>query len=216
MVVGIGSGSTVVFAVQRLAERVRAEGLELVCIPTSFQALQLIRENGLTLGDLSSNPEIDVTIDGADELAPDLSCIKGGGGCHVQEKIVASCSKSFVVICDGSKRSDYLGQKWRRGVPIEVIPMAAEPVLKRLRELGAREPSLRMAKSKMGPVVSDNGNFIIDADFGELGEAHPPEPLNQTILCTPGVVESGLFLGMACKAYIGGPDGVRVLEAPTV
>jgi len=164
--------------------------------------LQLIREHKLVLGDLSSHPKIDVTIDGADELESELNCIKGGGGCHVQEKIVAHNSATFVIICDSSKVSDSLGQHWRRGVPIEVIPLAVEPITQELIAMGGK-PVLRMAKSKMGPVVSDNGNFILDVDFGSLTGQFEPADLNTKILAIPGVVETGLFIDMAKHAYIG-------------
>ncbi|MHA1519855.1 MAG: ribose 5-phosphate isomerase A [Promethearchaeota archaeon] len=203
MVVGIGSGSTVVYAVDRLVERVKTENLKVVCIPTSFQSTQLIVEGGLTLGDLSRYPDIDVDIDGADEVDDNLTLIKGGGGCHVQEKIVASCSKKLVIVADYRKDSHLLGEKWKKGIPIEVIPFAYVPVMKKLELMGGK-PTLRMAKSKAGPVVSDNGNFIVDVDFGLLEK---PAELNQQIKMIPGVVETGLFIKMAIKAYFGQADG---------
>jgi len=210
-VLGIGSGSTVVFAVQRIAHRVAKESLKLVCIPTSYQALQLIREHKLVLGDLSTSPVIDLCIDGADEITPALACIKGGGGCHVQEKIVAYNSAVFVVVCDSSKFAEHLGEHWRRGVPIEIVPLATEPITRKLRAMGG-DPKLRMAKSKMGPVVSDNGNFILDVDFGGLVGDKAPEKLDGAIRAIPGVVETGLFIGMANKVYLGCADGVRTIE----
>lgn len=204
-VVGVGSGSTIVYAVDRLVDRVH-EGLTLTCIPTSYQALQLIRNNGLRLSDLSENPEIDITIDGADEITRGLVCIKGGGGCHVQEKIVASNSKRMVVICDYSKVAENLGTVWKKGVPIEVIPMAIEPISLKMKRLGGK-PTLRMAKAKAGPVVSDNGNFVLDVDFGALVGEKAPEKLNQAILNIPGVVDTGLFLDLVHKCYVGTETG---------
>ncbi|EGD73779.1 ribose-5-phosphate isomerase [Salpingoeca rosetta] len=206
-VIGIGSGSTIVFAVDRLAERVREENLTVQCVPTSFQAIQLIRQHNLPLSDLSATPKIDVAIDGADEMTPDLACIKGGGGCLVQEKIVAYNSDTFVLIADGSKESDALGTKWTRGVPIEVIPMAYVPIQKQLEGMGATA-KLRMATSKAGPCVTDNGNFIIDAHFGALqGDSLAPAALEKTLCMIPGVVDCGLFVGMAKEAFIGREDG---------
>lgn len=203
MVVGIGSGSTVVYAVERLIEKVKNEKLTIVCIPTSFQSIQLIVEGGLTLGDLSRYPEIDVDIDGADEVDSNLQLIKGGGGCQVQEKIVASASKQVVIIADYRKDSKNLGENWKKGVPIEVIPMAYVPILNAIHKMGGKA-SLRMAKNKAGPVISDNGNFILDAVFGEIQD---PVTLNEKLTLITGVVETGLFTNMAIKAFFGQADG---------
>ena len=209
MILGIGSGSTVVYAVKAIAEINKNKELNLKCIPTSFQSHQLIVENGLTLVTLDQYPEIDLDIDGADEIDKSLNLIKGGGGCLVQEKIIASSSKKLVIIADYTKKSEVLGENWRNGVPIEVIPLAYVPIMKRLEKLGGK-PVLRMAKAKAGPVVSDNGNFIIDVDFGKIEN---PSELNIKLLQIPGVVDSGFFLGMTSKAYIGLKDGkVEILE----
>ena len=203
MVLGIGSGSTVVYAVEKIAELNKENDLELKCIPTSFQSYQLIVENGLTLVSLDQYPEIDLDIDGADEIDKNLNLIKGGGGCLVQEKIVASNSKSFVIVADFRKNSENLGEKWKRGIPIEVIPISYVPIMKKLEKLGGT-PVLRMAQAKAGPLISDNGNFIIDVNFGEIMD---PGKLNLNILTIPGVVDTGLFIDMASKAYIGLEDG---------
>ena len=209
MILGIGSGSTVVYAVKKIAEINKAKNMDLKCIPTSFQSHQLIVENGLPLVSLDQYPEIDLDIDGADEIDKSLNLIKGGGGCLVQEKIIASASKKLVIIADYTKKSEVLGENWRNGVPIEVIPLAYVPIMKRLEKLGGK-PVLRMAQAKAGPVVSDNGNFIIDVDFGKIEN---PTELNVNLLQIPGVVDSGLFLGMTSKAYIGLKDGnVEILE----
>ena len=203
MILGIGSGSTVVYAIKKIAEINKAKNMDLKCIPTSFQSHQLIVENALTLVSLDQYPEIDLDIDGADEIDKSLNLIKGGGGCLVQEKIIASSSKKLVIIADYTKKSEFLGEHWKKGVPIEIIPLAHVPIMKRLEKFGGT-PVLRMAKAKVGPVVSDNGNFIIDADFGIIKN---PLDLNLKILQIPGVVDSGLFLGMAQMAYIGQEDG---------
>jgi ribose 5-phosphate isomerase A len=203
MILGIGSGSTVVYAVKKIVEINKAKNMDLKCIPTSFQSRQLIVENGLTLVTLDQYPEIDLDIDGADEIDNSLNLIKGGGGCLVQEKIIASASKKLVIIADFTKKSEFLGEHWKKGVPIEIIPLAHVPIMKRLEKLGGT-PVLRMAQAKAGPVVTDNANFIIDADFGVLKN---PLDLNLKLLQIPGVVDSGLFLGMAQAAYIGQKDG---------
>ncbi len=203
MVLGIGSGSTVVYAVKKIAEINKAKNLNLKCIPSSFQSRQLIVENGLTLVSLDQYPIIDLDIDGADEIDDSLNLIKGGGGCLVQEKILASAAKKLVIIADYTKKSEILGENWHNGVPIEIIPSALVPILMKLEKFEGK-PVLRMAKAKAGPVVSDNGNFIVDVDFGQIKN---PSDLNLKILQIPGVVDSGLFLAMAQTAYIGQKDG---------
>jgi ribose 5-phosphate isomerase A len=209
MILGIGSGSTVVYAIEKIAELNKANSLNLKCIPTSFQSYQLIVENGLTLVSLDQYPELDLDIDGADEIDKDLNLIKGGGGCLVQEKIIASNSKKLVIIADYRKNSDSLGEQWKKGVPIEVIPMSYIPLMKKLKKWGG-SPKLRMAQAKAGPLVTDNGNFIIDVDFGIISN---PKDLNMKILQLPGVVDTGLFIEMTSKAYIGTEKGdVIILE----
>jgi len=203
MVVSIGSGSTVVYAVNRLVERTKREGLKVVCIPTSFQSIQLIVNGGLTLGDLSRYPKIDVDIDGADEVDENLNLIKGGGGCLLQEKIIASNSEKLVIVADYRKDSKILGEKWKKGVPIEVVSMAYVPLMKKMAKMGG-SPILRLAEKKAGPLITDNGNFILDVDFGEISD---PKMLNQRIKMLPGVVETGLFIEMAEKVYFGQKDG---------
>uniref|UniRef100_A0A7N6BNP6 Ribose-5-phosphate isomerase n=2 Tax=Anabas testudineus TaxID=64144 RepID=A0A7N6BNP6_ANATE len=211
-VVGVGSGSTIVYAVDRLAERVRQEKLNIVCVPTSFQARQLILQHGLTLSDLDRHPELDVAIDGADEVDADLTLIKGGGGCLTQEKIVAGCAKHFIVIADYRKDSKALGQQWKKGVPIEVIPMAYIPVSRTIARRFGGEASLRMAVSKAGPVVTDNSNFILDWKFEQ---SQNWKEVNTAIKMIPGVVETGLFVSMAERAYFGMEDGsVQVRDPP--
>ncbi|KAG5265471.1 hypothetical protein AALO_G00242850 [Alosa alosa] len=213
-VVGVGSGSTIVYAVDRLAERVRQEKLKIVCVPTSFQARQLILKHGLTLSDLDRHPELDVAIDGADEVDAGLALIKGGGGCLTQEKIVAGCAKHFIVIADFRKDSKSLGQQWKKGVPIEVIPMAYVPVSRTLAKRFGGEAVLRMAVSKAGPVVTDNSNFILDWKFEH---SQNWKEVNTAIKMIPGVVETGLFVGMAEKAYFGMEDGsVKVRDPPII
>ncbi|KAH1169661.1 ribose-5-phosphate isomerase [Mauremys mutica] len=203
-VLGIGSGSTIVPVVHRLAERVKQENLNVVCIPTSFQARQLILQNGLSLSDLDRHPELDVAIDGADEVDSDLSLIKGGGGCLTQEKIVAGYAKCFVVVADYRKNSKNLGEQWKKGIPIEVIPMAYVPVTRALTRKFGGVAELRMAVRKAGPVVTDNGNFILDWKFDKV---HKWNEVNTAIKMIPGVVETGLFINMADVVYFGMEDG---------
>lgn len=204
-VIGIGSGSTVVYAVQRLRERVANEQLRIVCVPTSFQSRQLIIQGGLRLGELEVHPELDCVIDGADEVDAQLNLIKGGGGCLLQEKIVASCAKRMIVIADYTKSSQRLGEQYVKGIPIEVVPMAYEPLRRRIEAKFGGEVNLRMAVAKAGPCVTDNGNFILDWKNFALDQEW--ERVNTELLVMPGVVETGLFLGMAVRAYFGMLDG---------
>ncbi|XP_006074798.1 ribose-5-phosphate isomerase [Bubalus kerabau] len=211
-VLGIGSGSTIVHAVQRIAERVKQENLKLVCIPTSFQARQLILQYGLTLSDLDRHPEIDLAIDGADEVDADLNLIKGGGGCLTQEKIVAGNASRFIVIADFRKDSKNLGDQWHKGIPIEVIPMAYVPVSRTVTQKFGGMIELRMAVNKAGPVVTDNGNFILDWKFDRV---HKWSEVNIAIKMIPGVVDTGLFINMAERVYFGMQDGsVNMREKP--
>lgn len=193
------------YAVERLAERVRQEDLKVLCIPTSFQARQLIIDHELTLSDLEITPELDVAVDGADEADGALTLIKGGGGCLLQEKVVAAAAKEFVVIADYRKKSSQLGEQWQRGVPIEVVGMAYKPVIASIhRQLGGKAV-LRQAKAKAGPVVTDNGNLLLDWHFE--GPQKDWDKINTTLKMIPGVVETGLFVRMAKCAYFGMADG---------
>lgn len=204
-VVGIGSGSTIVYAAERLAERVSKEKLNVVCIPTSFQAKQLIVKHDLRLGSLDTHPTVDVCIDGADEVDLNLDLIKGGGACLLQEKIVASCARDLIIIADYTKDSVKLGDQYKKGIPIEVIPMSYVPIQNKIRNKFGGEVNLRMAVAKAGPVITDNGNFILDwVNFKQLDDWNQ---VNTVIRMIPGVVETGLFIGMARIVYFGQADG---------
>ncbi|XP_050435013.1 ribose-5-phosphate isomerase [Adelges cooleyi] len=212
MALGVGSGSTIVYSIQRLAQRVREEKLSVVCVPTSYQARQLIHDHGLTLGDLDTHPKLDCTIDGADEIqVGTLTCIKGGGGCLTQEKIVASCSNKLIIVVDGSKEANQLGQKWKKGIPIEVIPMAYKPIKIKIEEKYGGKAVLRASAHKAGPLVSDNGNFILDWIFPE--DRLCWASVHSYIKLIPGVIETGLFIDMTDECLVGDVQGnVRVLK----
>ncbi|CAK9299465.1 unnamed protein product [Gordionus sp. m RMFG-2023] len=165
MRVGLGSGTTVVYAAQKLGELIKSGKLmDIKCVPSSYQAKQLIQNAGLRLTSLDESNLLDIYIDGADEVDSNSNLIKGGGGCLVQEKIVAYNSKRFIVIADYRKDSKVLGQNWNRGIPIEVIPVAITPVQIFLNGSieGAGPAVLRMSHEIMGPARTENGNFIID------------------------------------------------------
>lgn len=202
-VVGVGSGSTVVYVAERLGQLPQKS--QFVCIPTGFQSKQLIIDNGLTLGTIEQFPRVDIAFDGADEVDSHLALIKGGGACLFQEKLVAEAAHKFIVVADFRKESSALGSKWTQGVPIEIVPNSYAKVTLDLQGLGARKVVLRQGGlAKAGPVVTDNNNFLLDADFGEIAD---PEKLHAQIKALVGVVETGLFTKMAAKAYFGQENG---------
>lgn len=204
-VIGVGTGKSSQYALAQLAHRVKSENLRVFCIPTSIPSRDLILNYKLPLSELSIHPEVDIAFDGADEVDANLNCLKSTGGVHTQEKCVASCSKQWVFIGDSSKRSDKLGEKYRGGVAVEVLPIIYVPVLNKLRKLnGALNATLRLAKSKAGPVVTDHGNFIIDVGFGVIDN---PGMLASTIIEIPGVVEHSIFSGLCSMALFGETDG---------
>ena len=211
MRVGLGTGSTTAFAIAALGRRVREDGLRVAGVPTSFAAERLARAHGvplITLDDLGLDalapgaPALDVALDGADEVDPALGLVKGRGGAHVREKVVASLAARFVVLADASKRVARLGTTMP--VPVEVLPMAAAAVARSLRGLGAA-PVLRMALAKDGPVVTDQGLWILDARFPDgIADA---AAVSLAIDTLPGVLGHGLFLGMATDVLVGHDDG---------
>ena len=193
-VVGLGSGSTASFAIHRLAERVRS-GLKIVGIPTSKATKTLAEQLGIPLTTLRDNPVIDIDIDGADEIDPQLNLIKGGGGAMLREKVIASASKRFVVVAESVKLVPHLG---KFPLPVEVISFAEALVKNRIEALGARAT---LRKQKDGSVyVTDEGHHILDCNFGEIAD---PAALNAKLHEIPGVVEHGLFIGMAETAFVG-------------
>ena len=191
-IVGLGSGSTATWAIRFLGDRVRS-GLKIVGIPTSQKTQQLAQQLGIPLGTLDQHPQIDIDIDGADEIDPQLNLIKGGGGALLREKIIASASRRFIVVGDSSKQVAHLG---KFPLPVEVIPFAQSLIAKRISALGA-QVSLRGGGN---PFVTDEGHHILDCTFGEILD---PAALAVKLHAIPGVVEHGLFIGMAETALIG-------------
>ena len=198
-VVGLGSGSTAQFALERLGDRVD-EGLEITGVPTSFQAREIATSAGIELTTLEEvGGSLDIAIDGADQFAG-ADLIKGGGGAHAREKIVNTAADRLLIVVDSTKESDALDIP----VPVEILSDARTTVARSVRELGG-EPTLRLAERKAGPVVTDNGNIILDCDFGEIGD---PRALAGDLASLPGVVEHGLFPGCADVIYMGTKTGV--------
>jgi ribose 5-phosphate isomerase A len=197
-VVGLGTGSTTAYAIEYIGERLKnGEISNIVGVPTSFQAEVLAKKYGIPLTTLDAIDRIDVAIDGADEVDPQKNLIKGGGAAHTREKVVDALAKEFIVVVDSGKLVDKLGSTFL--LPVEVIPMAVTPVMRRLAELGGK-PELRMGIKKAGPVVTDQGNLVIDVKFDSINN---PAQLESTINNIPGVLENGLFVGVADIILVG-------------
>jgi ribose 5-phosphate isomerase A len=199
-VVGLGTGSTAALAIAELGRKVREEGLEIIGIPTSYQAAMIAREHGIIARTLDDVSKIDIAIDGADEVDPNKNLIKGRGAAHTREKIVDTWAELFVVVIDESKLVEHLGEKFP--VPVEVLPFALRPVMESLQGLGA-DPIVRMGVKKDGPVITDQGNMIIDVRFAEIKD---PKALEGQLNNIPGVVENGLFAGLAHLVLVGTAD----------
>lgn len=209
MKLGLGSGSTAEEFVKVLAPVV-ANGLSIVGVPTSIRTGELAESLGINISTLDEHPQLDLTIDGADELDAQLRLIKGGGAAHLREKIVASASKQMAVIADHTKQVDMLGQF---ALPLEVLTFGLASTKKAIERLCADEfgltgsINLRMRDGK--PVETDNGNVVLDASFGRIPD---PEGLAKQLSQIPGLVEHGLFIDIADIAYVAGPDGVTTLR----
>jgi ribose 5-phosphate isomerase A len=202
MRLGLGTGSTAAYALESIGHRIREDGLDVQGVPTSFEAERLARRHDIPLASLDPDPDLDLAIDGADEVDEALRLIKGRGGAHTREKIVAAQAERFVVVVDPSKLVDRLGEQ--APVPVEVLPMAATPVARTLESLGA-SPALRTGTEKDGPVVTDQGLWILDAAFPD--GITDPTAVNRTLGMRPGVLDHGLFLELATDVIVGHPDG---------
>jgi len=197
-IVGLGTGSTTAYAIQYIGERLqKGELTNIVGVPTSFQAEVLAKKYGIPLTTLDAIAHIDIAIDGADEVDPHKNLIKGGGAAHTREKVVDSLANQFIVVVDSGKLVDKLGSTFL--LPVEVIPMAVTPVMNKLEQLGGK-PELRMGIKKAGPVVTDQGNLVIDVKFESIDN---PAELEKTINNMPGVLENGLFVGVADVILVG-------------
>jgi len=198
-VVGLGTGSTAAHAIRQLGRRVDS-GLDIEGIPTSFQSRERARDVAIPLASIDESTP-DVAIDGADQVA-NGNLIKGGGAAHAREKVVDAAADRFVVVVDPTKESEVLDVP----VPVEVLPDARTTVVAAISEAGG-EPTLRRAERKDGPVITDNGNLVLDCDFGTIDA---PADLAQRLSALPGVLEHGLFVGVADEIHVGHESGVDV------
>ncbi len=197
-IVGLGTGSTTAYTIQFLGDRLKEGDLkDIKGIPTSFQAEVLAKQYGIPLTTLDAIDHIDIAIDGADEVDPQKNLIKGGGAAHTREKIVDYLADQFIVVVDSSKVVDRLGSSFP--VPVEVIPMAIAPVMRAIEKLGGK-PELRMGVKKAGPVITDQGNMVIDVKFDTIDN---PGELEKTLNNIPGVLENGIFVGVTDLVLVG-------------
>jgi len=212
MVLGLGSGSTAALMIEALGAKLTSGELtDIVGVTTSFQGEVLASKLGIPLRNLSAVSYIDLAIDGADEVDPAFQLIKGGGACHVQEKLVAALAERFVVVVDSTKIVERLNLEFQ--LPVEVMPSAWRQVERNLAKLDGRA-DLRMAQRKAGPVITDQGNLVLDVSFD--GGIKDPETLENIINNIPGVLENGLFVNITDEVLVGditdGVAGVRSLE----
>jgi len=206
MTIGLGTGSTVFFLIHALAEKVK-QGFEFSAVPTSVQTAKLAQELGITLTTLDDVNELALTIDGADEVDPQLQLIKGGGAALLQEKIVAAAGKELIIITDESKMVPQLGAF---PLPVEVITFGWKQVQQKISKAGCPDVQLRMKDGK--PLLTDHQHYILDCRYGKIDDA---AALNTALHAIPGVVETGLFIGMATKIITGYSDG-RIVETPAL
>lgn len=199
MVLGLGSGSTAAHAIRAIGQG----GLEVVGVPTSYQAADVARDAGVPVRTLADVEGVDLAIDGADQIAG-MDVIKGGGGAHAREKVIDTAADRFVVVADETKVTDQLDDP----VPVEILPETKPVVADAVRALGG-QPSLRAATAKSGPVVTDNGNLLLDCAFGPLED---PGALATELAGTPGVVDHGLFVELADRIYVGSTAGVETYD----
>ncbi|PSQ97677.1 MAG: ribose 5-phosphate isomerase A [Bacteroidetes bacterium SW_9_63_38] len=202
MTLGLGTGSTAAYALQAIGRRISEENLDVRGVPTSFGAERLAHRHGVPLTSLDDTATLDLGIDGADEVDPDLDLIKGGGAAHSREKVVATQAERFIVIVDPTKTVDRLGNSF--ALPIEVMPVAVTPITATLEDLGATA-DLREGDQKDGPVVTDQGLWVLDAHFPD-GIADP-HAVDEALSEHPGVLDHGLFLDLATDVLLGRPDG---------
>lgn len=203
MKVGLGSGSTVYWLVRALGERIEQEGIQIEGIPSSIQTGAWAKEFGVPLTNFAETKELDVTIDGSDEVDPDFQLIKGGGAALFREKIIAQAAEKLIIIVDESKMVDHLGAY---ALPVEILPFAWERTAHEIEKLDC-VPVLRLKDGE--PLVTDNGNYIVDCPFERIED---PADLDWKIQAIAGVVETGLFIDMADTVIIGSSEGVKIKD----
>ena len=204
MVVGLGTGSTAAYMVDRLGERVQKENLAITAVSTSWSTTLQCRRLGIPLKEIDEVSKLDMVIDGADEIDSQKNLIKGRGAAHLLEKIVASMTSNYIIIADNSKKVTVLGEKMP--VPIEVLPKAIGVVIAQIEALGGKCTTRLGSPGKDGPIISDSGNLIVDAKFENIPN---PKVLDSALNSIPGLLGHGLFIGMATKVILATPNGLE-------
>lgn len=198
--IGLGSGSTMKIFIQELSNFLKKERIEIIAVPSSYQSMQIAIENNIPIKNYLNRKELDLTIDSADQIDKERNAIKGGGGAHTREKILFAASKKTIVIIDEEK----IVEKLNKPIPIEVFPFSLNYVMKKIEDLGGKA-NIRIGNGKVGPIISDNGFIIIDANFGEMND---PKKLNDELNKIYGIIEHGLFINtMINKVYVGYKNG---------
>jgi len=203
-IIGLGTGSTTHYFIEKVGMKIKKENIEVMGIPTSYQSFLLAKQWKIPVTTLDEH-DIDIAVDGADEIDHEYNLIKGGGAAHTLEKIIDYSADELIIIAEDSKFVNKLG---KFPVPLEIIPESRKPVFSAICDMGGM-PKIRMARFKDGPVISDNGNFIIDSNFGEIDN---PIQLEKDLNSIPGVIENGIFSQMVDKVILGSPEGVKVLK----
>ncbi len=206
-VLGLGSGSTVAILAKELGRQIVEGEVDVSVVPSSYQAYQLAIEHKIPLTNLDIAPSLLLTIDGADEVDKNLNLTKGGGGALFQEKIVASASERLIIIVDETKLVDKLATRFL--IPVEILPFSLGVVKRKIESMGIK-PNIRQAERKMGPVITDNGNFILDLKFPE--PINDPKKVAVDLKMIPGIVETGLFVGMTDEVHVGTNEGSYILK----
>lgn len=209
LIVGVGTGTTINIFIELLSEKINTDDLSIVCVPSSIETKLLLTQKGLTVSDIIENSEVDIYIDGADIVTKTYDLIKGGGGAMTMEKILASSAHEFIVIIDSEK---YPKELLSHPVPVEIIPLAVNTVIKPLFELGG-ELKLRYGTGKIGPIISDNGNVLGDVVFRK---EYNPKNMEKAINNIPGIIENGLFPEKADKIVIGIDNSVNYIETERI
>lgn len=206
MCLGVGTGSTVGIFIDLLVEKISAENITITAVPTSYATQLRLKDAGIPMISLGCVTSLACAVDGADEVDPNLALIKGGGAALLREKILAEAAQQLVIIVDSKKLVDQLGT--RMAVPVEVLPEALSLAMDRIQQIGG-SPMVRQAQRKAGPLITDNGNFILDVTFPQITNA---AELDKTLNMIPGVIENGLFPHQANVIYVGQKKAVKILQ----
>ncbi|MEM1575503.1 MAG: ribose-5-phosphate isomerase RpiA [Nitrososphaerota archaeon] len=199
-IIGLGSGSTMKIFIQELSKYLKKEKMKIIAVPSSYQSMQIAIENDIPIKNYLDKKELDLTIDSADQVDINKNAIKGGGAAHTREKILFAASKKTIIIIDEEK----IIEKLNKPIPLEVFPFSLNYVIKKIEDLGGKA-NIRIGNGKVGPIISDNGFIIVDANFGEINN---PKKLNDELNSIHGIIEHGLFINsMISKVYIGYKNG---------